>query len=249
MGAQSGAQSLGAAFGRSIGESAGSQLGNRLAGHNGCIECLTSVQQRHPVCPLCRTAFPADVPLQLNLELRELVALAAALNSVSIEDDGNGDGWQTVTSSRPYNWVCSLLRRVRGQSPQDSWVYLNRPAAVPLGRQHTRVQTHTDTHHVKCLSLSFTHIHTHTLHTHSHPRTQQGGSRSDLPGCLQNSDYGRGDDDEYAVPCLPMAPRTMMRTSMSAVQAGQATVLTLDPPTWQPDSSAAGCSRCKAPFG
>jgi hypothetical protein len=80
----------------------------RGTGHNGCIECLTSVQQRHPVCPLCRTAFPADVPLQLNLELRELVALAAALNSVSIEDDGNGDGWQTVTSSRPYNRVSSL---------------------------------------------------------------------------------------------------------------------------------------------
>lgn len=50
-------------------------------GHNGCLLCLLQVQssQPHPVCPLCRMPFDAQLPLQQNTELRD--ALGRALQA------------------------------------------------------------------------------------------------------------------------------------------------------------------------
>ena len=62
-------------------------------GHNGCLQCLAHVQRRAaPACPLCRAPFASATPLVLNRELRDLMALAAALTTVE-----DADGWQAVT--------------------------------------------------------------------------------------------------------------------------------------------------------
>jgi hypothetical protein len=62
-------------------------------GHNGCMQCMASVQRRKPECPLCRAAFPAAGPLTVNVELRDLIALAATLHTVE-----EPDGWQTLAA-------------------------------------------------------------------------------------------------------------------------------------------------------
>lgn len=54
---------------------------------------MASVQRRKPECPLCRAAFPAAVPLTVNVELRDLVALAATLHTVE-----EVDGWQSLAA-------------------------------------------------------------------------------------------------------------------------------------------------------
>lgn len=63
------------------------------AGHNGCLHCMAQLQRAKAECPLCRAAFPSGTPLVVNHELRDLVALAAALGTVE-----QNDGWQAVTS-------------------------------------------------------------------------------------------------------------------------------------------------------
>ena len=65
------------------------------AGHNLCLHCGAQLQRAkpEPECPLCRSPFPAAVPLVVNRELRDLVALAAALGTVE-----QTDGWQAITS-------------------------------------------------------------------------------------------------------------------------------------------------------
>ena len=68
-------------------------------GHNGCLACLRSVQATRPsepLCPLCRAPFPAQLPLAINTELRDLVTLAIALTSNEL--GGEDAGWQAVTS-------------------------------------------------------------------------------------------------------------------------------------------------------
>ncbi len=70
------------------------------AGHNGCLQCMASVQRRKPECPLCRAAFPAAAPLTINVELRDLVALAATLHTVE-----EPDGWQTLAAVKVHNYM------------------------------------------------------------------------------------------------------------------------------------------------
>ncbi|KAK9857195.1 hypothetical protein WJX84_010172 [Apatococcus fuscideae] len=63
-------------------------------GHNGCLQCMASIQQRKAECPLCRRPFPAsECQLTVNHELRRLLSLAAALTTVEHEN-----GWQAVTT-------------------------------------------------------------------------------------------------------------------------------------------------------
>lgn len=64
-------------------------------GHNGCLQCMASVQQAKPECPLCRAPFDGARQLVVNHELRDLVMLARALTTV--EQDG---GWQAVTATK-----------------------------------------------------------------------------------------------------------------------------------------------------
>jgi len=54
---------------------------------------MAQLQRAKAECPLCRAAFPSGTPLVVNHELRDLVALAAALGTVE-----QNDGWQAVTS-------------------------------------------------------------------------------------------------------------------------------------------------------
>ncbi|KAK9918108.1 hypothetical protein WJX75_001366 [Coccomyxa subellipsoidea] len=65
-------------------------------GHNGCLHCMAQLQRAKAECPLCRAAFPAETPLVVNHELRDLIALAAALGTVE-----QNDGWQAITSQVP----------------------------------------------------------------------------------------------------------------------------------------------------
>ena len=57
------------------------------------MQCMASVQRRKPECPLCRAAFPVAGPLTVNVELRDLIALAATLHTVE-----EPDGWQTLAA-------------------------------------------------------------------------------------------------------------------------------------------------------
>lgn len=61
------------------------------------MQCMASVQagRRRPECPLCRAAFPADLPLTINGELRDLVALVATLHTVE-----QPDGWQALAATK-----------------------------------------------------------------------------------------------------------------------------------------------------
>lgn len=61
---------------------------------------MASVQRRKPECPLCRAAFPAAAPLTINVELRDLVALAATLHTVE-----EPDGWQTLAAVKVHNYM------------------------------------------------------------------------------------------------------------------------------------------------
>lgn len=92
------------------------------AGHNGCMQCLSAVQQLNATCPLCRTPFPRDMQLMPNRELQELVALAKALHSVSANDNG----WQTVTVDRPRLQV----RTRTSPTPPFTCVQYNGPTFV-----------------------------------------------------------------------------------------------------------------------
>ncbi|KAK9868579.1 hypothetical protein WJX84_008848 [Apatococcus fuscideae] len=65
-------------------------------GHNGCLQCMASIQQRKAECPLCRRPFPAsECQLVVNYELRQLLTLAAALGTIEHEN-----GWQAVTANQ-----------------------------------------------------------------------------------------------------------------------------------------------------
>lgn len=57
------------------------------------MQCMASVQRRKPECPLCRAAFSAAAPLTVNVELRDLIALAATLHTVE-----EADGWQSLAA-------------------------------------------------------------------------------------------------------------------------------------------------------
>lgn len=57
---------------------------------------MAQLQRAKAECPLCRAAFPSGTPLVVNHELRDLIALAAALGTVE-----QNDGWQAVTSQVP----------------------------------------------------------------------------------------------------------------------------------------------------
>lgn len=67
------------------------------AGHNGCLQCLAHVQRTKPQCPICRSPFSPGTALLVNTELRDLLQLATALTTTSL--DGEGE-WQAVTSAR-----------------------------------------------------------------------------------------------------------------------------------------------------
>lgn len=54
---------------------------------------MAQLQRAKAECPLCRAAFPAGIPLVVNHELRDLIALAAALGTVE-----QNDGWQAITA-------------------------------------------------------------------------------------------------------------------------------------------------------
>lgn len=54
---------------------------------------MASVQRRKSECPLCRACFPADLTLEVNGELRDLVALFATLHTVE-----QADGWQELAA-------------------------------------------------------------------------------------------------------------------------------------------------------
>ena len=69
----------------------------RSAGHNGCIQCMTSVQARRPECPLCRAPFNPSTHLTLNHQLRDLVALA---NSLQIDEQTRKEGWDAFPTAR-----------------------------------------------------------------------------------------------------------------------------------------------------
>lgn len=55
-----------------------------------------------------------------------------------------------------------------------------------------------------------------------------------------------GEDEEKGVSLVPSAPPAHM--SLSAVLEGDGDLLSLEPPTWVPDSHATSCNRCKAGF-
>lgn len=61
---------------------------------------MASVQRRKSECPLCRACFPADLALEVNGELRDLVALFSTLHTVE-----QADGWQELAATK----VCRLL--------------------------------------------------------------------------------------------------------------------------------------------
>jgi hypothetical protein len=56
---------------------------------------MASVQRRKPECPLCRASFAPDVPLEVNGELRDLVALLSTLHTVE-----QADGWQELAATK-----------------------------------------------------------------------------------------------------------------------------------------------------
>lgn len=56
---------------------------------------MASVQRRKSKCPLCRACFPADLPLEVNGELRDLVALFSTLHTVE-----QADGWQELAATK-----------------------------------------------------------------------------------------------------------------------------------------------------
>ncbi|CAL8465716.1 g5252 [Coccomyxa elongata] len=130
-------------------------------GHNGCLHCMAQLQRAKAECPLCRAAFPSGTPLVVNHELRDLIALAAALGTVE-----QNDGWQAVTSQVPRKGVSGELLE--------------------------------------------------------------------------------GEDEEKGVSLVPSAPPAHM--SLSAVLDGDGDLLSLEPPTWVPDSHATSCNRCRAGF-
>lgn len=53
-------------------------------------------------------------------------------------------------------------------------------------------------------------------------------------------------ETENGVSLVPSAPPAHM--SLSVVLEGDGDLLSLEPPTWTPDSQALSCTRCKAPF-
>lgn len=59
---------------------------------------MASVQRRKPECPLCRASFAPDVPLEVNGELRDLVALLSTLHTVE-----QADGWQELAATKGKN--------------------------------------------------------------------------------------------------------------------------------------------------
>jgi hypothetical protein len=72
---------------------------------------MAQLQRAKAECPLCRAPFPSGNPLVVNHELRDLVALAAALGTVE-----QNDGWQAVTSKVGCPDVSSVVcGRCRGK--------------------------------------------------------------------------------------------------------------------------------------
>jgi hypothetical protein len=75
------------------------------------MQCMASVQRRKPECPLCRAAFPSAAPLTVNVELRDLIALAATLHTVE-----EPDGWQTLAAV-----MVTAVSMLQPESPVVWW--------------------------------------------------------------------------------------------------------------------------------
>jgi hypothetical protein len=68
----------------------------------------------------------------------------------------------------------------------------------------------------------------------------KGGSGSIAEGEGEGAKLGGG------VSLVPSAPPAHL--SLAAVLGGDGDLLSLEPPAWLPDSHAAACARCRAPF-
>ncbi len=55
-----------------------------------------------------------------------------------------------------------------------------------------------------------------------------------------------GSLEKGKVALVPTAPP--MHMTLSTVLEGDGDLLSLEPPTWLPDSSASACPKCRAPF-
>mmetsp|Transcript_4618 Transcript_4618/g.13264 ORF Transcript_4618/g.13264 Transcript_4618/m.13264 type:complete len:721 (-) Transcript_4618:1058-3220(-) len=144
-------------------------------GHNGCLQCMASVQRRRPECPLCRAVFPADLPLTINGELRDLVALAATLHTVEEVVEGSDSAWQALAGTQ-------MSKPQKGQAGYD-------------------------------------------------PVMEGNSSDDSETGC---------------VALVPPAPP--IHCDLDAVRGGGGDLLSLEPPTWVPDSHAGACTTCSQPF-
>lgn len=72
------------------------------------------------------------------------------------------------------------------------------------------------------------------------------GINMEVPRKGVSGELLEGEDEEKGVSLVPSAPPAHM--SLSAVLDGDGDLLSLEPPTWVPDSHATSCNRCKAGF-
>ena len=115
-------------------------------GHNGCSECLATVQaqaQGTALCPLCRAPFDAAVPLQLNHELQQLLLESAEHPSAPPLPAGEGAsvlmpsrlvyGGIGVLELEPPVWVPDSA------APRCMAAVCGRPFSLAFPRHHCRL--------------------------------------------------------------------------------------------------------------
>lgn len=97
----------------------------RRTGHNGCLECMSFVQASRPECPLCRAPFDDSVPLMVNHQLKELVAITNGQST----DERNGKQARNAirrgTAAAEQNSSRSTIAASEGwlrNDPRTRWV-------------------------------------------------------------------------------------------------------------------------------
>lgn len=166
----------------------------------------------------------------VNHELRELIALAAALGTVE-----QTDGWQAVApqvSQMPP--AChGHAHCVRNQwgIPEPTWLQ-RMTAGLP--------------------DPGFTHVAPplHRLQGFTAPQEEQHATWA-AAGLVSRSALhlqmkGAGEEEDGGVSLVPSAPPA--HVSLTTLLEGEGDLLSLEPPMWVPDSHASACTRCKLPF-
>ena len=179
-----------------------------------------------PECPLCRAALPASHRLVINHELRDLITLANALSTVQAHED-----WQQVVASpvrHGFTFVKSLIPSYKlGLAPEAPRVRVQAPPhSPPLCRAPACSYSLEHDQHPCAYALPIPASQQHTLI------------------CLQGPCCGHADEDGAHL--SPSAPPMPM--SLSTVLEGGGDLLSLEKPTWLPDSHALSCQSCGSPF-